>query len=578
MRILVVALVALSFTGCSKPVLQADASTPADAPSDAGGFVPTESHALGLNDISMLIQLPEDPFYGTSFVRMTGFPGGGELVPRDGFAQLVTTPGDVEHAYEEFHLVALRFDLCDRSTPMPCVVGADGQLRIVFQPVAGGPVADDVALHAFYPIPSADLAPVVNELRALARIRDFQTASPLAVHELLVSTAPPSEYAKRLRALVAAYASADRLVRLSLFAQDAQATSFNWVFRAVERTGNGFSELMISSVASTQQRTILVDPPWPPTYATSPVVDDPVGLQLALDSNQFAAATPQQKQAALAALAAAQNPTTTTFHNEQCVNCHVATILTVRRAAQAGVDPATIPGTFTSARNVSIQFGMSGSSDVSLRAFGWFHQYPAISNRVANDTAQVLDEIDQRFPPAPTTILPDAGVPDSPPSVKRVFVTRTQYSGDLKTVGSGTSGLDGADRLCAAAATQLGGQWVAWLSTSTVDAIDRITGAGPWYRVDGTTMIFASKAAIVSGPLAAIDRDETNAQPPGGHGVWTGTGVNGRATTDLCNDWASPGINAFGTYGLRVKTDASWTADSSAGCVAGVAHLYCFEL
>jgi hypothetical protein len=34
-----------------------------------------------------------------------------------------------------------------------------------------------------------------------------------------------------------------------------------------------------------------------------------------------------------------------------------------------------------------------------VRGFGWAASFPAISQRVANDTAQVLAEIDARFPP-----------------------------------------------------------------------------------------------------------------------------------------------------------------------------------
>jgi hypothetical protein len=35
-----------------------------------------------------------------------------------------------------------------------------------------------------------------------------------------------------------------------------------------------------------------------------------------------------------------------------------------------------------------------------LRAFGWVFREPAISQRVINETAQVLTEIEARFPPA----------------------------------------------------------------------------------------------------------------------------------------------------------------------------------
>jgi len=375
----------------------------ADSPS-ADAYVPTESHALGMNDVSILLQLPEDPVGTTTFARMSGFPGGAELVPRDLFARLVTTPGDVGEVYDDFHLVAIRFDLCDRINPGPCPEGEDGRLRLVFQPLRPGASvpatqADDVALHAFYPIPAPELAPVVDELRALARLYAFQTESPIAINQALSATAPASEYASRLRALVERYAAAARVARLTLFAQDTLAPAGDWIFRGVEASSTGYDDIAIPTLSTTHQRSILVEWPMPPSFDTSPVADVPAGIQLAFQGAQFDGATSAQRTASLEALAAAQNPTMQGFATEQCANCHLAATLTQMRATEVGVDPATIAGTYTSSRAISTQFGPQSSG--SLRAFGWIFQYPAISHRVANETALVLDEIDARFPPAP---------------------------------------------------------------------------------------------------------------------------------------------------------------------------------
>src|SRR5947207_2454473 len=66
---------------------------------------------------------------------------------------------------------------------------------------------------------------------------------------------------------------------------------------------------------------------------------------------------------------------------------------------------------------------------------------------------------------------PDLSTPastDMAVAKKRVFVTSGTWTGDLKTHGGGTDGLDGANKLCQGAATAaaLGGTWVAWLSDS----------------------------------------------------------------------------------------------------------------
>ena len=569
---------------------QPPVTPPSDAPDepdpdaaidiDAGTVFPTESRELGLGDISLLVRLPADPVSSTTFARMTGFPGGAELVARDVFARLVTDPGDVGHAYEEFHIVALRFDLCERFAVGTCPIGADGQLRIVLQPVfsGNGIEAADVALHAHYPIPADELAIVVNELRALARLQNFQTAAPLSPNETLSSTAPPTAYSLRLRKLVAKYASAERLTRLALFAQNAQTNSFNWVFRGVDIANGNVSDIVIPTIAARQQRTIFTEPR---NFFTTPVADVPTGFQLALQRAPFLAASFAEQTQALSALAIAQNPTLQTVHTEQCVACHVSTFLVHDRAQDIGVDPATIPETYSSQRNLSIAFGGAAGTSISLRAFGWFHGVPMISQRVVNETAAALDEIDERFPPADETIFLDAGVPDAAPLGKRVFTTNAQYTGDLRTVGAGVDGLDGGDKLCASAAMNAGlgaGPWVAWLSTSTVNAIDRITSDGPWYLSDGTTLVFQNKAAILDGPAVPIDRDEHGGRPAGADNIKSGTLATGLAAPLTCNDWTSSAFNVAGLTGLRSSTDAEWTQGSAVPCSVALSRLYCFEL
>jgi hypothetical protein len=264
----------------------------------------------------------------------------------------------------------------------------------------------------------------------------------------------------------------------------------------------------------------------------------------------------------------------------QCASCHVATYLTSARAHEANVSVSSIVGTYTSVRPLSTELGAAAATEESVRGFGWLFQYPAISQRVVDETAETLDEIDARYPPATTTTFLDAGVPDSAVVVKRVFLASAYADGDLKTAGGGSDGLTGGDALCAAAATRghLGGMWTAWLSTSSVNAIDRITGDGPWYLVDQTTLVFANKAAITgTGPAHAIDHDELDAFASGDDDVWTGTNADGTASAFTCNGWTSAATTDVGSRGIRVNVDATWTSNQGASCNNQNARLYCFE-
>lgn len=75
---------------------------------------------------------------------------------------------------------------------------------------------------------------------------------------------------------------------------------------------------------------------------------------------------------------------------------------------------------------------------------------------------------------------------------KRVFVTSTSQSGQL-------GGLSGADALCQTRANAggLGSTWKAWLSTSSVNAKDRVVDA-TYVRLDGV-VVASNKADLTDG-------------------------------------------------------------------------------
>jgi hypothetical protein len=58
-----------------------------------------------------------------------------------------------------------------------------------------------------------------------------------------------------------------------------------------------------------------------------------------------------------------------------------------------------LPGRYTSKFDLSVAGGMSTQTSFTIRALGYVAQKPLISQRVVNDTAQTLTEIEARFPP-----------------------------------------------------------------------------------------------------------------------------------------------------------------------------------
>ena len=162
---------------------------------------------------------------------------------------------------------------------------------------------------------------------------------------------------------------------------------------------------------------------------------------------------------------------------------------------------------------------------------------------------------------------------DEPPpeSPLRVFTTRLTYAPDL-------GGLAGADAKCQLAADSavLGGTWSAWLSTPTVNAIDRVPADEPYFLVGFTPRVFNNKANWTTLPLEPIDRGE-DGEDLGctglGCAVWTGTQLGGTAAPGWSCNWDGTDANTC-RIGVADVTDSNWTDNNSNPAVA---RLYCME-
>jgi hypothetical protein len=168
--------------------------------------------------------------------------------------------------------------------------------------------------------------------------------------------------------------------------------------------------------------------------------------------------------------------------------------------------------------------------------------------------------------------------------------------------GGDLGGLEGADAYCtglAEAAGITGRTWAAYLSTSTVDARDRI-GSGPWQNVGG--VVIAESVEALHGENNNLRKetalDETGAvvsgrgDEPNRHDILTGSNADGTAAPETCEDWTSSGPDTAGIVGHHdrmgpetLPTGTSWNAahPSRGGCglealrgTGGDGLLYCF--
>jgi hypothetical protein len=213
------------------------------------------------------------------------------------------------------------------------------------------------------------------------------------------------------------------------------------------------------------------------------------------------------------------------------------------------------------------------------------------------------ERADASAPPS----APDAGGGDD---TSMSFFVTSRGGAD----GGNFGGLAGADALCttlaAAVSPELGAKtWAAYLSTTTVNARDRI-GSGPWFNAAGVlvatdaeqlTDATALQATWATGD-ASIALDELGNQVPSGgaggqqHDILTGTLADGTVAAGLtCGDWTLTTGNVQIGHSNRQGGGADPTSWSSAhgapaGCAppgapapnvtsgGGRGSIYCFEV
>lgn len=387
---------------------QSDAAlAPLDAAAPVADTGP--SWPLGMNDVTILAPLPASM---TTPVLLRGTDpaqDGTPLVPKELFDRIgepacksgtsVTCSGEravlFSDDYENLHLVAVRFALCDRNQPGACTAGEDGSLRLVWQPMRGNQAFDDVGVHAMFAIPNAQLPSAVGALRELAQLQAAPVSAPLTVSPALSDPTKPA-YAEKLRAFVRAYALRSQLLRLAINAQPAQYAQVRWVLRGVERGADGaFHDIVIPGSEAVQQEVILRGL----GFEATPSVNLPTGFDIVLSQSVFQELPPDAQLAGLTALVATDHPLKVAPGTAPCVSCHTATLLFKDRVNPAA--PAVqeiLRSDYVTTYDVSLGTGGPLFSGRTLRALGYLFQTPVISRRVAHETAQVLTEIAQRFP------------------------------------------------------------------------------------------------------------------------------------------------------------------------------------
>lgn len=157
-----------------------------------------------------------------------------------------------------------------------------------------------------------------------------------------------------------------------------------------------------------------------------------------------------------------------------------------------------------------------------------------------------------------------------PPLGNRAFVTSSLQA--AVTLG----GLAGGDAVCGDRAREAGlpGRFVAYLSSSTVNAIDRLAGARGWYRVDGAPL-FDTVADMLANRMVMAPRIDERGNDLVAAPEYVTTGTYAGAALATCSDYVDAAD--FATGGVASFTAGSFSNQRPVPCTEPT-RLYCFQI
>ncbi len=158
------------------------------------------------------------------------------------------------------------------------------------------------------------------------------------------------------------------------------------------------------------------------------------------------------------------------------------------------------------------------------------------------------------------------------------FVTSERFPGDL-------NGVAGADGICneAAAAANLPGHYLAWLSTVSTSPATRFSKSTLPYRMPNEQILAANWAELTEGELqnrpniTEFGSDIDSISICLGPLAWTCTQVDGSRSNQFdCEGWTISSDQYVGAVGNPHHTDENWTDGCTMTC-SSLRHLYCFQ-
>jgi hypothetical protein len=439
-----VVLLIASLSACSSPAgpgnMHGDAGVMPDAGghADSGPMTDLDTSApipAKMNDVSILFPLPSSTADIANVLSASSSGARGTLIPNalypivgpisgstnvDGGQQ---GPANVTNiaAYSDLKVVAMRIDPCFASlAPDPHGAGCTAQLRLIFQEVlpatkesfggtGSGASTFDSAVHAFYSLTRDEFLALARALVTLRMSNENGVSlGPVAAHPIMVNQGLGGAMSKGVQQLILQYAGEQNLTRLTQLSNGGQPLTSTdqpglWVMSGIDISNAATattSPMVIPALGGSttlQQPTAVLPAPGNFFLATfSPATTSTDDLT-PLDNGSPNGLSASAREAAFDALVRIENPANHSPNTIDCGSCHFAT----PTAALIGMPVFSLDDTASAlafhpdnksvmASDMTRTFSTT-SIQLNIHAFSYVGQSPAINQRVVNETAAIVE-------------------------------------------------------------------------------------------------------------------------------------------------------------------------------------------
>lgn len=347
-----------------------------------------------LNDVSFLFPLPS-PGQESQLPAMT--PG---LLPRAlyGGLPVLVEGADPETLEGSLRIIAARVDPCFPGTAPPAAPSCLRQVRLVAQPVhpalpdAGLGLAettDDATVHLFYTLSEADFAQLKGRLAGLRSLAAHRTdGEPLGVHPVMKSEGLTGPYAVAVKSLITDFCSEARLSRVAFMAVSGEGRV--WRFGAFNLVAGVLVDDTIPRLGAL--KTQGVQDQGSVEFRATELLPTVAGddLDVLLSESELRLTDERTLNRALTSALMKEHPERSSPKTVDCASCHVATRARSHAELSRHVDTKGWADHFQGEERFDLR-RMDGAGDDprALRAFGYFGNLTALSQRTINESAVV---------------------------------------------------------------------------------------------------------------------------------------------------------------------------------------------